>query len=148
MAEIALDPVGNDGLELLLGMARDFHEEDGHPLTARGEAALRQAASGHPLARVWFVRESEAILGYAVLGLGFGIEYGGADAFVDDLYLIPTARGRGVGGRVLALLEAEARSLGLCALFLVVDPDNAPALQLYRRRGFEGTHWLLMAQRL
>ncbi len=83
-------------------------------------------------------------------GWGFGIEYGGADAFVDDLYLVPEARGRGLGTVVLGLLEEQARELGAgnLALFLVVDPDNTPAQRLYRRRGFEGTHWLLMAKRL
>ena len=56
-----------------------------------------QAARGHPLARAWLIREGGRVVGYAVLGLGFGIEYGGADAFVDDLYLVPEARGRGLG---------------------------------------------------
>ena len=39
---------------------------------------------------------------------------------------------------MLALLEAQARELGLAALFLVVDPENTPALRLYRRRGLRG----------
>jgi ribosomal protein S18 acetylase RimI-like enzyme len=147
-----------DGIELarateadeaeLLALARAFHAEDGHPLTERGAAALRHTARGHPLARAWLIRESGRTLGYAVLCFGYGIEYGGADAFVDDLYLVPEARGRGIGALVLERLEAEARAMKLSALFLVVDPDNAPALRLYRRRGFEGTHWLLMAKRL
>lgn len=109
---------------------------------------MRHTARGHPLARAWLVREAGRTVGYAVLGFGYGIEYGGADAFVDDLYLVQGARGRGIGSAVLARLEAEARAMRLNALFLVVDPDNAPALRLYRRRGFEGTHWLLMAKRL
>jgi ribosomal protein S18 acetylase RimI-like enzyme len=83
-----------------------------------------------------------------VLGLGFGIEHGGADAFVDDLYLAPEARGRGLGEAVMARLKEEARAMGLAALFLVVDPENLPARRLYDRRGFEGTRWLLMAKRL
>ena len=95
-------------------------------------------ARGHPLGRAWLIEEAGRTIGYAVLGLGFGIEYGGADAFVDDLYLVPEARGRGLGGAVLALLEAEARELGLAALFLVVDPDNRPARRLYDRAGFDG----------
>ena len=132
----------------LLALARAFHAEDGHPLTEQGAVALRHVARGHPLARAWLVREAGRSVGYAVLGLGFGIEYGGADAFVDDLYLVPEARGRGIGAVVLERLEAEARAMRLNALFLVVDPDNAPALRLYRRSGFEGTHWLLMAKRL
>ncbi len=148
MAEVELAAVGPEQEELLLRLARAFHAEDGHPLTERGEAALLLAARGHPMARAWLVRERDGIVGYTVLGLGFGVEYGGADAFVDDLYLLPEARGRGIGTRVLELLEAHACTLGLAALFLVVDPENAPALRAYERRGFEGTRWLLMAKQL
>jgi ribosomal protein S18 acetylase RimI-like enzyme len=148
MAAIDLLAAGSEHEDLLLALARDFHAEDGHPLTERGEAALRACTRGHPLGRAWLIREGGRVVGYAVLGLGFGIEYGGADAFIDDLYLVPEARGRGLGAAVLERLEAEARGMGLNALFLVVDPDNAPALRLYRRRGFEATHWLLMARRL
>ena len=148
MAEVELAQVAGEDDGELLRLARAFHAEDGHPLTKRGAAALAQAARGHPLARAWLIREGGSVVGYAVLGLGFGIEYGGADAFVDDLYLVPDARGRGLGTEVLGMLEAEARAMGLAALFLVVDPANAPALRLYRQGGFEGTHWLLMAKRL
>jgi ribosomal protein S18 acetylase RimI-like enzyme len=148
VAKIELVTVDGDREGLLLRLARDFHAEDGHPLSERGAAALSQVARGHPLARAWLIEERGEVVGYTVLGLGFGIEYGGADAFVDDLYLIPVARGRGLGRQVLQLVEAEALRLGLAALFLVVDPENAPARRLYDRQGFAGTHWLLMAKRL
>ena len=145
---IELDAVTAADEAELVRLARAFHQEDGHPLTGRGEEALRLVAQGHPLARAWLIREAGRTVGYAVLCLGFGIEYGGPDAFVDDLYLVPEARGRGVGAIVLERLEAEALTMKPSALFLVVDPENEPTLRLYRRRGFEGTHWLLMAKRL
>lgn len=148
MADIELLPVGPAHKDALLELARSFHAEDGHPLSERGEAAVGMIADGHPLGRAWLVQEAGLVVGYAVLGLGFGVEYGGPDAFVDDLYLVPEARGRGLGGLVLARLEIEARALGLAALFLVVDPENVPARRLYDRVGFAGTHWLLMAKRL
>lgn len=149
MADCELLPVGPADEETLLALARAFHAESGHPLGERGVAAARLVARGHPLARAWLIRDgSGAIVGYTVLGLGFGIEYGGPDAFVDDLYLVPPARGRGIGQAVMALLEGKARELGLKALFLVVDPENAPAKAVYERRGFATTHWLLMAKRL
>jgi ribosomal protein S18 acetylase RimI-like enzyme len=132
----------------MLALAQAFHAENGHPLTEQGAAALRATMRGHPLAKAWLVREAGRTVGYAVLGFGYGIEYGGADAFVDDLYLVPDARHRGIGAVVLGQLEAEARAMRLNALFLVVDPDNAPALRLYRRQGFTGTRWLLMAKQL
>jgi ribosomal protein S18 acetylase RimI-like enzyme len=148
MADLELVPVGPAEESALLALARDFHAEDGHPLTERGERAIAMIAAGHPLGKAWLVRERGALVGYAVLGLGFGIEYGGPDAFVDDLYLVPAARGRGLGRAVMARLEAEARALGLAVLFLVVDPDNERARALYDREGFASTDWLLMAKRL
>jgi ribosomal protein S18 acetylase RimI-like enzyme len=148
MAQVELIPVGPDQEAMLLKLARAFHAEDGHPLGERGAAAIGMIARGHPLGRAWLIQEASATVGYAVLGLGFGIEYGGADAFVDDLYLVPEARGRGLGRAALARLEIEAQALRLAALFLVVDPENRPARRLYDRAGFAGTHWLLMAKRL
>lgn len=148
MNPIELDPATAADEAELVRLARAFHAEDGHPLTESGVAALALAVRGHPLAKAWLIRESGRTVGYAVLCLGFGIEYGGPDAFVDDLYLIPEARGRGIGGRVLDRLEHEGRALGLSALFLVVDPDNAPAVRLYRGRGFASTLWSTMVKRL
>jgi ribosomal protein S18 acetylase RimI-like enzyme len=150
MERVELVPVGPTEEDALLELARAFHEEGGHPLTERGVAAIGMIARGHPLVRAWLIRERGhgVVVGYTVLGLGFGVEYGGPDAFVDDLYLVPEARGRGLGEAVMRRLEAEARALGLKALFLVVDPENRKARALYDRRGFEGTGWLLMAKRL
>jgi len=144
--ELRVAGVAEEGV--LLELARAFHAEDGHPLTESGAAAIGLVVRGHPLGRAWLIEEAGHVMGYAVLGLGFGIEYGGADAFVDDLYLVPPARSRGIGRSVLELLELEARRLGLAALFLVVDPDNRRVRRLYDRAGFEGSHWLLMAKRL
>ena len=87
MAGIELVAVGPAQESALLALARNFHAEDGHPLSERGEAAVGLIARGHPLGRAWLIHEDGRLIGYACLGLGFGIEYGGADAFVDDLYL-------------------------------------------------------------
>ena len=42
----------------LVRLARAFHQEDGHPLTGRGEQALQLVARGHPQARAWLIREA------------------------------------------------------------------------------------------
>ncbi|MEK0082484.1 GNAT family N-acetyltransferase [Benzoatithermus flavus] len=149
MTDVELVPVGPAEETVLLELARAFHATSGAPLDERGAAAVAMIARGHPLARAWLIRDGAGpVVGYAVLGLGFGIEYGGPDAFVDELYLVPAARGRGIGSAVMTRLEEEARALGLKALFLVVDPENVPARTVYDRRGFAATDWQLMAKRL
>jgi len=82
---------------------RDFHVEDGRALNAAGEAALARVAQGEALARAWLVRIGDRPVGYLIITLGYSVEYGGRDEFIDDLYLVPDARGRGLGRRLLDL---------------------------------------------
>jgi len=122
--------------DLLVDLARAFHAEDGHPLSPEGEAALRRITSGEPMARCWIMRRAGQAIGYLVLTLGYSIEHGGRDGFIDDLYLVPSARGHGLGGAVLDFALEQARLLGILTLHLEVDPKNERATSLYRSRGF------------
>lgn len=70
-----------------------------------------------------------------VLTLGFSIENGGRDAFIDEVYLLPEQRG-GRGDEVMAFVEAAARSLGVRNLYLEVVAGNDRATALYGKRGF------------
>ena len=45
-------------------------------------------------------------------------------------------RGRGVGTALIRALESQARSFGYSRVTLMVDPDNMPALALYKKLGF------------
>jgi len=53
------------------------------------------------------------------------------------MYVLPEARGRGLGRRVLAELEAEARRLGYRALVLETGDRQEAALGLYVSAGYE-----------
>jgi putative acetyltransferase len=53
------------------------------------------------------------------------------------MYVLPEARGRGLGRRVLVELEAEARRLGYRALVLETGDRQEAALGLYISAGFE-----------
>jgi GNAT superfamily N-acetyltransferase len=52
------------------------------------------------------------------------------------MYVSPTVRGRGLGRRLVAALEAEARALGVRRLVLETGVRQAAALALYRGTGF------------
>jgi GNAT superfamily N-acetyltransferase len=131
-----IDPAGPDDIEPLLDLAKRFHGEEGRGLEAAGEAALRGIVSGEPLARCWIVRRADRPVGYLVLTLGFSVEYGGRDGFIDDLYLVESERGHGVGAALLEFAIGAAREFGIRTLHLEVDPLNEPASRLYRSRGF------------
>ncbi len=52
------------------------------------------------------------------------------------MFVAPDLRGQGIGRKLLARLEAEARSLGLERIVLETGTRQAEALALYRRAGF------------
>jgi ribosomal protein S18 acetylase RimI-like enzyme len=131
----ALVPVGPGDRAALESLVRAYDAEDGLDFDeARQGAALAAVLAGDPLCLAWLVRHAGAV-GYVVVTLGFSLESGGRDGFIDELFIVPSARGRGLGARVLALIEREASARGLNKLYLEVGHDN-PALALYRRAGF------------
>lgn len=57
-------------------------------------------------------------------------------AEIKRMYVTPQARGRGVGRRLLAALEAEARRLHVSRIVLETGQRQPDALALYARAGF------------
>jgi GNAT superfamily N-acetyltransferase len=55
---------------------------------------------------------------------------------IKRMYVAPSARGGGVGARILAELERHARALGLRRLVLETGERQASAVRLYERAGF------------
>lgn len=148
MSGLSILPVTPADAEALIQLARDFHREDGHPLDPALEPGLRRLAADDPLAPTWIIREDDAVIGYVALSLGHSIMAGGPDGFIDDLYLVPAARGRGIGRRVLAFVEDEARARGFRALHLEVELANTRAQHLYATAGFELSPRKLMTKTL
>ncbi len=56
--------------------------------------------------------------------------------FVAYMAVEPSARGAGIGSRLLAAAEDEARRRGLPYMGLMVTEDNAAARSLYERAGY------------
>jgi ribosomal protein S18 acetylase RimI-like enzyme len=55
--------------------------------------------------------------------------------FLHDLFVIPAARGRGVGHALMAAVAAETVRTDLVSLEWGVHPTNTAALEFYRRLG-------------
>ncbi|HWK29343.1 MAG TPA: GNAT family N-acetyltransferase [Solirubrobacter sp.] len=81
--------------------------------------------------RAFVVRAGGAPVGFALLAVGPGA------VEIDQLYVTPAARGRGLGAR---LVESALAAGGAPVAWIVADADG-PARALYERLGFE-TAWL------
>ncbi|MCW5580158.1 MAG: GNAT family N-acetyltransferase [Luteimonas sp.] len=134
---LTLRPVAAGELPTLLAMLRRFYAEDRIPLDeARVSRGLRQLMADASLGAVLFAEAGGARVGYLVLGWCFSIEQGGRHALVDELYLEPAARGRGLGAALLAVACDWAREHGAEVVRLEVNRHNPRAKALYLRSGF------------
>ena len=55
---------------------------------------------------------------------------------LQELYLLPDYRGRGLGSFMLQHVETQARARGCTALMLTVNKGNTDAIAVYRHAGF------------
>ena len=62
---------------------------------------------------------------------------GGYAGLIEDVVVSEAYRGMGVGHSLLEAVSGVARERGYVRLQLGADTDNAPALEFYRKHGFE-----------
>lgn len=146
--ELAVRPMeGAKDVDRVLELRREFCASERLPWD---EAVTRRALlelSGDPAAgRVWLVEADAGPVGYAVLTRGFSLEFEGRDAFLDELYVRPAFRGRGLGRALVDAVEGGCRELGVRALHLEVDRDQTRVQELYRRAGFRDHDRYLMTK--
>jgi ribosomal protein S18 acetylase RimI-like enzyme len=98
--------------------------------------ALETFVAHAELGQAWLLWWGEKPAGYVIVTLGFSFEYRGRDAFIDELYIEPEFRRKGLGRRAMEFVEEKACALGVNALHLEVDHSNDPAAELYRRGGY------------
>lgn len=72
----------------------------------------------------------------AAVGCGALRSIGDGVGELKRMYVVPSARGRGVAGAVLAALEDEARRRGWTALRLETGPRQPEAIALYTGAGY------------
>lgn len=82
-----------------------------------------------------------------MLCFGYSVEYGGRDAFIDDIYVDPTLRGQGYGRALCNALEQEAQASGCHALHLEVMAGNT-VTQWYRSFGYVERGSAFLSKRL
>jgi len=140
-------------LTVLLAMMRQLREEDcdtnqsAFDADAAGRAVVTLVTNSS-LGQVWLVCVGEKVVGYLALTFGYSLEYGGRDAYVDELFIAPAHRRRGLGNRALAFAELVSSALGIRAIHLEVKRGNESARRLYTSVGFEDLGRRFLTKRL
>jgi [ribosomal protein S18]-alanine N-acetyltransferase len=75
-------------------------------------------------------------VGIAYAAAHLSAEHGGLIGWLEELYVVPECRGRGVGSLLLAEVIARAQQLHWCGVELEVVAGHERAAALYLREGF------------
>jgi hypothetical protein len=133
----ALHLAGPDDMERLLPMVAACHAEEGIGSDeAHRRAGIGPLLQGSPHGAIYLIGPRVGHVGYIVVSFGWSLAFAGMDGFVDEFWIRPGVRGRGMGSEVLATLIPALEAAGLKALHLEAGVANAGARRLYARHGF------------
>jgi GNAT superfamily N-acetyltransferase len=96
------------------------------------EAIVTNPARGFVL----LARSEERIVGVAYAATILSAEHCGPVAWLEELYVAPSHRSRGIGSALLAAVLERARETGAVAVDLEVDAAHRRAESLYQRAAF------------
>jgi len=100
------------------------------------EDGIRQALFGpRPYAEVVLAEDDGAPIGFALFFHTFSTFVGLPGLYLEDLFVVPEARGRGVGRALLAHLSRLAVERGCGRVEWAVLDWNAPAIRFYESLG-------------
>lgn len=98
------------------------------------EADLAECIGDSPYAEGFVFEDGGSIVGYGMLAKSFSTEFGKRCIWIEDLYLEPDYRGRGIGSAFFAFVEERYPN---CLLRLEVEEDNERARHVYDKCGFD-----------
>lgn len=128
----------SDDAPRLLTLIAAFHAECGIERSdEQREAALMPLLQGSPLGAAWLFGPAKAPTGYTIITFGWSMEMGGMDAFIDELFIRPSVRKRGIASEVLMAISSSLAGVDVKALHLEVDRSDDATQRLYTRAHFK-----------
>lgn len=118
-AAFALDPMGNGG-----------------PLPQEVLDRLIPGLQNHPTTLIFLAYLQDEAVGLATCFCGFSTFAARPIVNVSDFAVMPEHRGKGIGGLLLAAIEAKSRQLNCSKITLEVQENNSKARRFYEREGF------------
>lgn len=96
-------------------------------------ADVENCINDNPFLEGYVFMENERIAGYGMLAKSFSTEFGKQCIWIEDIYINPEHRGKGIGSEFLAFVE---KSYPDAILRLEVEEENERAVHVYKKAGF------------
>lgn len=134
---LLIRPATSADVPLILQLIRELAEYERAPNAAVAtEPQLRDVLFGErPAAEVLLAFENEEAVGFAVYLFNFSTWLGRPGLYLEDLFVRPSARGRGYGRALLVRLAQIAEQRGCGRMEWSVLDWNEPAIGFYKKLG-------------
>jgi ribosomal protein S18 acetylase RimI-like enzyme len=109
----------------------------------QGLARMIESPESHIIAAF----HGERAVGMCTLQILISTAEGGKVGLVEDLVVLEEYRKHGIGKMLIRGIEELAESIGLSRLQLLADRNNVPALDFYKRAGWESTELVCLRKK-
>jgi GNAT superfamily N-acetyltransferase len=134
-------------VERMMPLVREFYIYERLVLDeARYRKLALELIANEELGRLLVIESEAEMIGYAVIGFGFSLEFGGRDALLDELYVRESHRGHGIGTQAIAEVEELCRAQEIGVVHLEADYVNARVHEFYKWLGFRDHERHLMTK--
>ena len=125
-----------EDLDRLMGLVAACHAEFGiEQDEATRLAAVLPLLEGSPHGVIYILGPHNSPVGYISISFGWAIGLGGIESFVDEFWIRPAVRNKGMGGEALTALMRALADADVRALHLEV-PRAFERARTYERIGF------------
>ena len=125
-------------IDSITKLMQDFYVIDNYPFDIEVSKKLfLEFISNENLGKSWLICSDEEVIGYVILTFIFSFEYQGKIAFLDELYIKETARGKGIGNQTIQFIKEQILLLNVKVIYLEVENHNEKAQKLYLANDFE-----------
>ena len=137
MNDVRILPARSEDVGVILNLIRALGEYErlSHDIVATEDGLRAWLFGERPAAEVVLAYVDGAVVGFALFFHNFSTFLGRPGLYLEDLFVVPEWRGRGIGQRLLRHLAGLAVERGCGRMEWTVLDWNEPARRFYERMG-------------
>jgi GNAT superfamily N-acetyltransferase len=140
---VEIRPAREDEVEEMLPLIRaycEFYETE--PNDAGIREMFKTLITDPSQGAIFIALDDGSAVGFATLDWKWSSLKGARIGYLEDLYVDPEARGKGIADALITVCAERCRELGMPAMAWQTAPDNLRAQQVYNRTGAEAENYL------
>ena len=140
--------IRQEDFDQILSMMEVFYASDAlliHPDTQTLAKTLTDCIADGPYLEGFIMEDEDHLVGYGMVAKSYSTEAGGRCVWIEDIYIRPEFRGKGLGTAFLGFVEDRYKGWAV-RLRLEAEEENEKAMKVYRKAGFENLGYVQLVK--